>query len=349
MKKKIAVLVATYGEVEDPTFKNLYPNSQRILRYITSRIANLPKPIQLLIAVLRSRKRKNYWGKLGYRSRLNEVTRKQADAIQAALNRLSNQGSAELEYDVREAYYFVPPYYEDVKRAVAHYDAVIVVPMIPVESEFSCGIACYITLNEFRDIAFEKVRVLKHLWNDEKLLQLYVDHLFKKLEPKLAELKGQKAGLVLSVHGTLVKDSSGEMPTINTGYKETMLFFERLKSAIERDERNVFQNIKIGAMNHQFGGEWMPETLAKALEEFKAEGIEQVVKFPYGFFADNSEADLEGIEEVKAAGYDKMIYVECINESPEFAAWLAERVRQAAERLIWAKETSMAIRQAAIA
>jgi ferrochelatase len=329
-QKKIAVLLATYGEVEEVTLAKLYPNSSRILHYITSRIANLPKPLQLLIAALRSVKRKSYWKRLGYRSQLNETTRRQARALQAALN----QSEKNISYDVREAYYFVPPYFENVMDEVKGCDAIITIPMIPIESEFACGIACYIAVNDFKSFAFEKVRVLKHLWNDAQLTQICVNHIFETLAKSEAQAPqnktGQKLGLVLTAHGTLVKDSKGEVPTINTGYKETLRFFEQLKDAIENDARNRFAAIKLGAMNHQFGGEWMPETLAKALDEFKSEGIEHLVMFPFGFFADNSEADLEGVEEAANAGFHPR-YVPCLNDSPAFMQWLAKRVEKSVE------------------
>jgi len=328
MPKKIAVLLATYGEVEEVSFKKLYPNSSRILYYITSRIANLPKPLQIFIATMRSLKRKSYWKKLGYRSKLNEITRSQAKALQSILNQESNK----VTYVVRDAYYFTPPHFEDVVRSVQEFDAIITVPMIPVESEFACGIACYIKFNEFQDLALHKTRILKHLWNDERLFEICVNHIFEHLPKNLPT----KLGLALTAHGTLVKDTNGETPKINTGYEETLMFFEKLKSAIERDKRNIFSSIKLGAMNHKFGGEWMPETLEKALQEFKAEGIDEIVMFPFGFFADNSEADLEGVEEAKAAGF-KVHYVSCLNDSPAFMQWLANRVKHVSE---WFELTS---------
>ncbi|MFQ3609701.1 MAG: ferrochelatase [Chloroherpetonaceae bacterium] len=331
MPKKIAVILATYGEVEEATFKHLYPNSSRILHYITSRIANLPKPLQVFIATMRSLKRKSYWGKLGYRSKLNEVTRNQTKALQVALNQRSNEKT----YVVRDAYYFVPPYFETVMNDVRDFDAVITVPMIPIESEFACGIACYIAVNDFREMAFQKVRVMKHLWNSDELAQICVNHVFEQMPKKLPA----KVGLVLTAHGTLVKDNNGETPKINTGYQETLDFFEKLKSAFERDARNPFASIKLGAMNHKFGGEWMPETLAKALEEFKAEGIDEIVMFPFGFFADNSEADLEGVEEASAAGV-KVHYVSCLNDSEPFINWLAARIEQKAKWLELTSPTS---------
>lgn len=324
MPKKIAVLLATYGEVEEATFRNLYPNSSRILRLITSRIASLPLPLRIFIATMRSLKRKAHWRKKGYRSKLNAITRRQAQALQDVLN----QNSDGYAYVAREAFYFAPPYFETVLKEMSDCERIVVAPMIPIESDFACGVACYVLFEEFREFALQKTRVLKHFWNDDELIQLCVDHVFENLPKNLPA----KIGLALTAHGTLVKDRRGEKPKLNAGYEETLAFFAKLKAAIERDARNPFAAIKLGALNHKFGGEWMPETLAKALEEFKAEGIENIAMFPFGFFADNSEADLEAIEEANAAGFAP-IYIPCLNDSEPFIRWLAKRIERSVKSL----------------
>lgn len=330
MKKKITVLLSTYGEVEQLSFAQLYPNAWRILQLITSRIANLPLPLKAFIALMRTVRRKREWKKLGYRPKLSQINRAQTAALAKKLESVTQLAGMDVQFVVRDAYYFTTPYYENVLNEVkASCDGVIVVPMIPIESDFACGVGCYLALEHFGDGVFEKVRVIKHLWNDSDFIALCVNRVFEKFEPRA----GRKVGLALVAHGTLVKDAKGEEPKVNTGYRETIAFYEKLKAAIERDGRNTFASIKLGAMNHKFGGTWMPETLGRALEEFRAEGIEEVAIFPFGFLADNSEADLEAVMEAQAAGYP-LQYVPCLNDSPEFIRWLAERVTLSATQLL---------------
>ncbi|MDX2127680.1 MAG: ferrochelatase [Chloroherpetonaceae bacterium] len=327
-KRKVSVILATYGEVEEPTIKNLLPNSKRILKYITTRIAKIPRPIVELIAWTRSFKRKKYWNNLGYRSKLNALTRNQASKLQSVL-----KGDSEIDFKVADSYYFVPPYLENTLTVHRNSDAIVLVPMIPIESDFSCGVGCVITTDTFKESAFGKVVVLKHFWNDTELLQVYANHIFSNLQNSE---KATKLGLALAVHGTLVKGTDGLPPKANTGYKETLQFFTQLKSFLENDPRNRFHAIKLGCLNHVYGGEWTPETLAIALEEFKSEGIEKVAVFPFGFFADNSEADLEAVEETENAGYrgSKMQYIPCVNDSDEFIHWVAKRVKRSANHLL---------------
>jgi ferrochelatase len=330
MKYKIAVLVATYGEVEQLSLRSLYPSSWRILQLITSRIANLPLPLKAFIALMRSLRRKREWKKLGYRPKLAQINRAQMQALAKRLDTIKQLSGRKIEFVVRDAYYFIEPYYEDVLNEVkASCHAVIVVPMIPIESEFACGVGCALALEHFGDSVFERVRVIKHLWNNEEFIKLCVNRIFEKYERR----QERKVGLALVAHGTLIKDTKGRELKINTGYKETLMFYERLKTAIEHDTRNRFASVKLGAMNHKFGGTWMPQTLERALEEFQTEGIEEVAVFPFGFLADNSEADLEAVMQVRAAGYP-MQYIPCLNDSPGFMDWLAKRVTLSAEHLL---------------
>ncbi len=330
MKYKIAVLVATYGEVEQLSLRSLYPSSWRILQLITSRIATLPLPLKAFIALLRSLRRKKEWKKLGYQPKLAQINRAQTQALAKRLETVKQLSGRDVEFVVRDAYYFIKPYYEDVLNEVKRScHAVIVIPMIPIESEFACGVGCALALEHFGDSVFERVRVIKHLWNNEEFIKLCVNRIFEKYERR----QERKVGLALVAHGTLIKDTKGRELKINTGYKETLMFYERLKTAIEHDTRNRFASIKLGAMNHKFGGIWMPQTLERALEEFRAEGIEEVAIFPFGFLADNSEADLEAVMQVRAAGYP-MQYIPCLNDSPEFMDWLAKRVMLSAEHLL---------------
>ncbi|PIO49094.1 MAG: ferrochelatase [[Chlorobium] sp. 445] len=330
MKKKIAVLLVTYGEVEQLSFTHLYPNAWRILQLITSRIANLPLPLKAFIALMRTLRRRKEWKRMRYQPKLAQINRKQTTALAKRLKTVKQLADCEVQFIVKDAYYFIKPYYENVLNEVEHIsDGVIVVPMIPIESDFACGVACYLMLEHLGDEVFEKVRVIKHLWNNSDFIALCVNHIFERLEAR----PERKKGLALVAHGTLIKDTNGEEPKANTGYKETIAFYERLKAAIERDQRNSFASIKLGAMNHKFGGTWMTETLGRALEEFKAEGIEEVVIFPFGFLADNSEADLEAVMEVQQAGYP-LQYIPCLNDSPDFIDLLAGRVKLAATQLV---------------
>ncbi|TCD47302.1 ferrochelatase [Chlorobium sp. N1] len=326
-RRRYAVLVVTYGEVEKLTLRNLWPSSRRILKVITSQIVKVPRFLVYLVADYRSTKHFIDWRRSGYRSTLLATNRAQRARLEACLRSRTAELPPDTDIDVLDAYYFVPPYLEEMLGEIrSRYDGIVVVPMIPVESAFSCGVACRMVSETYGDERYSRVRLMNRFWSDEALHRIYADHLFSRIaESPLADTEG-KLGLVLVIHGTLVRDRAGNPPKVFTGLDETGRFFEMMKRRIMEDPRNIFADIRQGCMNHSAGGEWTADTVEKALEAFRREGCRGVVMFPYGFFADNSETEYEAKRLLESAGFPRSYYVRCINDSPAFADWLAGRV-----------------------
>ena len=326
-RKKYAVVVTTYGEVEKVTVKNLWPCSRKILKVVTRQIVKIPTAMIYFIADYRSTKHYFNWKLNRYRSSLLTINRAQtrtlADFIAASGNTLLSRA----EVNVFDAYYFVPPYLDDLLPQLRQeYDGIVVVPMIPVESAFSCGVACQMVLDLYGDSTFAQVRVMSKLWKDDRLHNIYIDYLFGQLSAPVRLHKKGKIGLILVIHGTLVKNRAGKPPKLFTGLEETIAFFDVMKRKIMAHPDNIFSDVRQGCLNHSTGGEWTADTIEKALEEFKREGYQGVVMFPYGFFADNSETEYDASKKLENAAFPLSQYVRCINESPEFGRWLAGRV-----------------------
>jgi ferrochelatase len=326
--RRYSVVLVTYGEVEKLTVRDLWPSSRKIIEVITRKIVKLPKLLIYMIADYRSTKHYLDWKLHRYRSRLVEINRKQALGLKTALRRDPRFAGGETEIEVADAYYFVHPSLEEVlERFQERSDGIVVVPMIPVESAFSCGPACQMAIDRFGEDHLGVLRVVRGLWKDEALHRIYLDYLFASLP---SEWKGagkkEKQGLVLVIHGTIVKNRKGETPTVFTGLVETMAFFRLMRDKIMADPRNVFGEIKLGCLNHNRGGEWTHETAELALEEFSAEGFGAVAMFPFGYFADNSETDYEAKKSLDRSSIAMKRYIPCINDSPVFAEWLASRI-----------------------
>ena len=325
-KKKYAVVVTTYGEVEKLTVSNLWPSSRRILKVVTRQIVKIPTAMIYFIADYRSTKHYINWKLNRYRSTLLAINRSQTKRLAGFIAESTSPLLSRAEVKVIDAYYFVPPYLDDLLLELQQtYDGVLVVPMIPVESSFSCGVACQMVIDVYADSALAKVKVLSKLWKDDRLHTLYIDYLFQQLSSAVRQTKG-KIGLVLAIHGTLVKDRKGNPPKVFTGLEETIAFFDFMKRKIMSDPRNIFTDVRQGCMNHSTGGEWMKETIEKAFLEFKEEGYDAVVMFPYGFFADNSETEYDAFKKLEAARFPVSQYVRCINDSPAFGHWLSGKV-----------------------
>jgi len=326
-RKRYAVVVVTYGEVEKLTLKNLWPSSRRILKVITSQIVKVPSFLIYLIADYRSTKHFINWRWNGYESSLLAINRAQTKRLETALKEKEAELPSGVDVDVLDAYYFVPPYLEDMlQRLKEEYEGIVLVPMIPVESAFSCGVACRMVSDVYGNERYSLVRLMNKLWADDELQRIYVDHLFSCLSDSMFQKGAGSFGLVLVIHGTLVKDRAGNPPKVFTGLDETSRFFEMMKRKIMADGRNVFSDIRQGCMNHSAGGEWTADTVQKAIEEFRHEGCDGIVMFPYGFFADNSETEYEARRLLDHSGLDMVQYVGCINDSPAFAGWLSGKV-----------------------
>ncbi len=326
-RKKYLVIVTTYGEVEKLAVRTLWPSSRRILKVVTRQIVKIPTAMIYFIADYRSTKHYINWKLNHYRSSLLAINRSQTKRVAGYIAESRNPFLAHADVTVVDAYYFVPPYLDDLLQEKQHdYDGVVVVPMIPVESSFSCGVACQMVIDTYADHAFARVKVLSKLWKDDHLHRLYADYLFGQLSAPIRQQKTGRIGLVLVIHGTLVKDRKGNPPKVFTGLEETRAFFDLVKRNIMADPRNIFTDVRQGCMNHSTGGEWMTDTIEKALMEFKQEGYQGVVMFPYGFFADNSETEYDACKKLEAAAFPLSQYVRCINDSPAFGQWLADKV-----------------------
>lgn len=327
IRKKYAVVVTTYGEVEKLTVRNLWPSSRRILKVVTRQIVKIPTALIYFIADYRSTKHYIKWKLSRYRSSLLPINRAQTRMLRESLAASGSPFLDKAEIKVFDAYYFVPPYLEEMLQQLQkEYDGIVVVPMIPVESSFSCGVACQMVVDVYGENTFSKVKVLSKLWKGDHLHRIYIDYLFSQLSDPVRQRKEGKVGLILAIHGTLVRDRSGNPPKVFTGLDETIAFFESMKSKIMADPRNIFSDVRQGCMNHSTGGEWTSDTIEKALREYKEEGYGSVVMFPYGFFADNSETEHDACNKLESAGFPLTQYVRCINDSPEFGLWLSGKV-----------------------
>ncbi|WP_371414670.1 ferrochelatase [Chlorobaculum sp. 24CR] len=334
-KRRYSVVLVTYGEVEKLSARDLWPSSRKILFVITRKIVKLPRLLIYMIADYRSARHYLDWKWHRYRSCLVEINRRQVLGVEAALRRDPRFGGQGDQIDVADAYYFVPPYLEEVlDRFRGRSDGIVVVPMIPVESAFSCGPACQMAIDQFGENHLGVLRVARGLWKDGALHRLYLDHLFASIPAAWSGAgRTKKQGLVLVIHGTIVKNRKGEKPSVFTGLDETMAFFRLMHDKIMADPRNVFDEVKLGCLNHSRGGEWSPETVERALGEFEGEGFGSVAMFPFGYFADNSETDYEAKKLLDRSSAARKHYIPCVNDSPAFAAWLASRIAAEIERL----------------
>jgi protoheme ferro-lyase len=137
MKKHIAVVVSSHGEVDSPSFRAYYDNMKHIFAHV-SEIMPIPKLARLLIppigAVIQLQKSK----KTSYTSPMNRISTKQAEQISEKLQQIS---SHDFQFSVFNTFETTPPYTHDLLHHILHaeqdYDGVIALVMNPMESAFS--------------------------------------------------------------------------------------------------------------------------------------------------------------------------------------------------------------------
>ncbi len=325
-RKRYGVVLVTYGEVEKLSIRSLLPSSRKIVHTVTRQIVTLPTALIYALADYRTLKHFIDWKVNRYRSRLVAINHAQTAAVSRVLSGSDRLAALGIELEVAEAYYFVPPYLETVLQKFSRsLDGVVVVPMIPVESAFSCGVACQMAMEAYGEALAGKVRVMHGLWSHRELHTVYLDHIFSTFAGQ-PQVSGSKPRLVLVIHGTIVRDRNGREPSVFTGLDETYAFFGAVRQRIMADPRNPFCEVRIGCLNHVAGGEWTAETVEAALAAFRADGCESVAMFPFGYFADNSETDYEARKLLDASGIARRCYIPCINESPAFIEWLSARI-----------------------
>ncbi len=113
-RKKYAVVVTTYGEVEKVTVRNLWPSSRKILKVVTRQIVKIPTAMIYFIADYRSTKHYINWKLNRYRSSLLAINRAQKNTLADVIAASGSPFLSKADVNVFDAYYFVPPYLDDM-------------------------------------------------------------------------------------------------------------------------------------------------------------------------------------------------------------------------------------------
>jgi protoporphyrin/coproporphyrin ferrochelatase len=324
MKKKIAVVISSHGEVDTPSVKAYYQNMKHIFRHV-SEVMPIPKPAQVLIppigAVLQTIKTK----KQQYRSPMNRISAAQAENITHELNRLAV--GSDVEIQTFNVYETTPPYTEDLLPTLNAFDGVVILTMNPMDSDFSSGAMERLAEHTFHAAASHKVCVMKNFWNSDALSDLYAAHVVEKtvsmnLNP------AHKNGLIVALHGTVVADAKGVPVAFRNGLMENETLFQKLAARLNALTQNPFVKIERAYLNHEVGGKWSSPTLDETIADFKSKGIESAWLFAAGYYADNSETEFAAKGKLEQSGFRSAHYITCVNESPAFAALMSESIMQ---------------------
>ena len=330
MMKKIAVIMVAHGEAETAGFLDNFAMTRHTLAH-ASEAMSIPRPLQFLISLGAGLKNSSRFRRINYVSPQNELTRKQAAAVGRKLaQHPEKQG---LCFEVFPAFSATPPFLEEVIDNARRYDAQIMLYMAPVENSLSCGAICGYLKDNYAGHELAGVKVVSRFREDERLLNVYRDHIFRHSLPRGDGDTAQSA-LVLVFHGTLVADARGNSPAFHNGLEETMAFAGILQKTIMSDARNSFGQIHVSFLNHDVGGEWTKPSLEQTLDRLKKENTEHVALFSAGYFSDGNETLLKAKEALLKSGIGTTFYIPCINDSDAFVGYLSDRIVFAAKQIM---------------
>lgn len=329
MVAKIAVIVIAHGEAETSGFFDNFSMTRHTLAH-ASEVISISKPLQWFISFMSGLKNSARFRKTNYVSPQNALTRQQAAAVGNRLMLHPDKG--DLTFEVFPAFSATPPFFEEVIGSTRGYDARVILYMAPVENDLNCGSICGYLGENHTGQELAGTKVVGRFWKDERLLDVYLDHIFRHVQSAYSSVAGDSA-LILVFHGSLVADSGGNPPSFRTGVEETIAFAGLLRKAIMSDRRNRFRQIRVSFLNHDVGGEWTEPSLEQTLEGLKKEAPEHVALFSAGYFSDGNETCLKAREALLKSGIESVTYVPCVNDSGAFIEYLSGRVMTAAKQL----------------
>ncbi|MBI1796215.1 MAG: ferrochelatase [Candidatus Eisenbacteria bacterium] len=311
MSRRHVVLV-TYGEPPTASFGAQLRYSWRILLGLTRSVAPIPIPLLPWIAFSRARFRTRLWTTERYGSPLEPITRDQAAGLVLALASVA-PGT---DWRVHVAYEFRDPTLLATVCLLPDDEPVDVMPAYVADSAFTHEIARS-TLARWPGGRARRapLRVLPPL-DEEILADLCARHVITEAARRNAV--GPEWGVVLAAHGTLLEPRR----PIETGRVAT----ERIAARIAAHLTGHFGAVRLGWLNHVYGGRWTGPPVEVALRRMVEAGFRRLVYFPFGFSADNAESELEGRIALRAAPELESIHLPCLNAAPEYLEALARQL-----------------------
>ncbi|HHE55954.1 MAG TPA: ferrochelatase [Caldithrix abyssi] len=322
---KIAVLLANMGgpdslEAVEPFLTQIFSDPDIIDIPLPEFVR---KPLVRWLAKKRAPESRGIYEKLGGKTPLLEITEQQALALKQALSSDTNH-----RFEVFPAMRYWHPFMEKVWQKIEKqdFDRIVVLSMYPFYSTTTSGSI----KNELNRLIQKyntppgKVKFIDRFGTHP----LFVQSMVELLKENLTQEDRQKPKHVLfSAHSIPIK-------RINNGDP----YFEEVKQAVDLlrahfPEEEVkfhlsFQS-KLGPI------EWLSPATDDKIEELASQGIKQLLVFPLGFVADNSETVYEiGMLYQKLAqekGIEDYRRIEALNVRPMFIEALKQIVLENVE------------------
>jgi ferrochelatase len=305
-------------EAIEPFLYNLFSDPD-IIDFPFARIAR--QPLARLIAARRAKHVAHHYREIGGRSPILEFTRRQADALEAALRR---------ECDARVAIamrYWHPLTSAAIAEMRRHAPPnLVLLPLYPQYSRTTTGSSLNEWARRFRPDGWSpRVHVVEEFHQDER----YLGSVVEAIERTLAGFDDPAdVDFVFSAHSVPLAVVEGGDPYQRQIERTTELVWERGRWP---GRRHLCYQSKVGA------SKWLAPSMHQTIARLGAEGRKNVLVVPISFVSDHVETlheiDIEHREEARALGIANYRMVPGLNDAPAFiealAALAMERVRSA--------------------
>lgn len=319
-KEKVGVVLFQLGgpdslEAVEPFLYNLFCDPD-IIDFPFARIA---RPLLArLVASQRAKKVQHAYGALGGKSPINEITQRQARALEDELQK-------KLEARVVVAMRYWHPLTEEAIQALAQ-DSIAELVLLPLYPQYS-KVTTGSSLNEWNRQYAKRarnhipVRVVPHFYDQAQYIEAVVERINEALE-RWAGI--ERVELVFSAHGipaAVIEQGDPYQEQVEATVQLTMQ-----RGGWAHPHRLCYQS-KVGP------GRWLGPSLEATLRELAAQGAQNVLVVPIAFVSDHVETlheiDIEARELAHALGICQFGMTAGLNDSPKFIQAMAALVQDA--------------------
>lgn len=252
--------------------------------------------------------------KIGGKTPLTEITYKQAELLEQKLN--SNE-NLEIKVFVAMRYWY--PFFEEVWEKIIEerYDKLIIVTMYPYYSTTTTGslISLINRLNANKTFADDDITIIDRYGDHPLFIQAMVNQIKEELKENTSK------ELMLSAHSIPMKRINKGDPYRDEIKRSVKLIKEQLPQGI--NIHLCFQS-KVGPI------EWLSPQTDETVIKLAERGIKNLLAYPLGFVADNSETIYEiGMlykDLAEKKGIKNFKRINALNTNPVFIDALADLV-----------------------
>jgi ferrochelatase len=285
---------------------------------------NLPEKIKESIINWMIKKRiaktSSIYQQIGGSSPLNEITRKQAAALEQLLNS-DNKKKFRVYYALRYYQPYLTGIWDELLKKT--YRQVIIFPLYPQFSYTTTG--SFINLWKKLDHYQVHTKIIRSYYDHPEYIKANVDLILLSLADHLKN--EDKIELIMTAHGLPVRNIKRGDP-----------YAREIDSSVREIKRYlpVNVNITLGYQSKIGPLRWLKPDTADILKKMAAGKIKKVFIYPLSFVADNSETlyeiDIFYRNLAKKMGIDEFNFIRPFNQYPGFIAAIKNIILELIER-----------------